>query len=527
MKARELVRFALGGLWRQKVRTILTLIGVTVGTCALAFSLALGFGLRAFIDNEFQGRDDFWRIHVHLAEPPADPATIPPEKIAVTGQMSADRRERIRQALIEKYQTTSLRKPPVLLTPDKLAAIAALPDVREVRAARSTQGRIWVNSHSAVGLVVAGRVADLAPRVIAGRLPDPEADEMLVSEFTLYEAGVRDDTELEALVGQSIQVDAGGVRTAQPMALARALTGRSPIDEQLSLGQSKALEKLTAVLPDSLDKLDLTPAEKAELRSLLAARSDPADEIRLDSGKVASGRFKVAGVLRLVTKEDRKKADPLSRWQMQGDVILPPAAGEKLFTQLPWAREMGFFTAEVMVRPGGDLQGTVDRIEGMGYETFSALKWFGAAKREVTLIAGGLNLFSFIALFVAGIGIMNTLITSVVERTREIGILKAVGATRTQVLGIFLMEGAVIGLIGSGLGLGLARLLAIPADRWVHGYIEKQIHGERLLSETVFVFPWWLWVASSLFAVLLTTAAAYYPARRAAKIDPIQALKYE
>src|SRR5205085_6504726 len=102
MRTGELIRFAVGGLWRQKVRTILTLIGVTVGTCALAFSLALGFGMRAFIDREFQSRDDFWRVQVHVDEPAADPKDAPPDKVAVRGDVSEDRRERIREALVER-----------------------------------------------------------------------------------------------------------------------------------------------------------------------------------------------------------------------------------------------------------------------------------------------------------------------------------------------------------------------------------------------------------------------------------------
>ena len=91
----QLLTFALGGLWRQKVRTALTLVGVTVGTCALAFSLALGLGLRAFIDTEFKGRDDFWRVVVRVDEPPPDEAAIPDRdraKLAVTGAMSDERR---------------------------------------------------------------------------------------------------------------------------------------------------------------------------------------------------------------------------------------------------------------------------------------------------------------------------------------------------------------------------------------------------------------------------------------------------
>src|SRR6476620_8952471 len=95
----ELARQALHGLWRQKVRTALTLVGVTVGTCALAFSLALGFGLRTFVDHQFQGRDDFWRVVVTVTEPPPDPKDVPAEKAAVLGEMSDERRDRLRDAL--------------------------------------------------------------------------------------------------------------------------------------------------------------------------------------------------------------------------------------------------------------------------------------------------------------------------------------------------------------------------------------------------------------------------------------------
>src|SRR5262252_3602327 len=104
MNPLQLLKFAVGGLWRQKTRTALTLVGVTVGTCALTFSLALGLGLREFIETEFKGRDDFWRVVVRVDEPPPDESTIPPEKIEVKGKMSAERRARIREALVDRYQ---------------------------------------------------------------------------------------------------------------------------------------------------------------------------------------------------------------------------------------------------------------------------------------------------------------------------------------------------------------------------------------------------------------------------------------
>jgi putative ABC transport system permease protein len=528
MRFHQLVRFALGGLWRQKVRTGLTLIGVSIGACALAFSVALGIGLRQFIDNEFQGRDEFWRIRVHIGDPTPNEADIPPEKIAVHGRMADDRRARIREGLVRKFMEEGVHKPPVMLSPEKLAAIAVLPDVNEVRTVRSSSGRVWLDDRSATGTVVAGRLGTIAERLIAGRLPlSDDANEVVVSEFALYELGIRDDEQVEAILGQAVQVDVGGVQNAQPMALARALTGRMPGDD-LSRTQAIALARLAEELPKSLDKFDLPSADRAALKLLLEKKSDQGGERRADSGKFASGEFRVCGVVRILTREERKKADPLTPFEFRhGVFFLPAASGERLFQQLPWLKDQGFYSAEISVKPGSDLNPTVNAVEAMGFETSSALKWFGSAKKEVTLIAAGLNLFAFVALFVAGVGITNTLVTSVVERTREIGILKAVGATREQVLGIFLCEGAAIGVLGSAIGLALARVLAIPADGWVHRQIEGQMMGQRMITETIFIFPWWLWLAAMGFAILVTTAAAYYPARRAARIDPILALKYE
>jgi putative ABC transport system permease protein len=524
-----MTRFALGGLWRQKVRTILTLVGVTVGTCALAFSLALGFGLHAFIEKEFQGRDEFWRITVIVGEPSMEEKDAPPDKIVVRGDVSEERRVRLREALVERYFATRTRKATIPLTPEKLAVIAELPDVREVRTYRVADGRLTAAAapKPATLDVTVGSLTDLRPRLLAGGLPGSDsAKEIVVTELALYDMGLGDDADLERAIGMPVRLEVGGIRNAQPLALARALTGQLP-GENLTVAQQAVLEKLTAALPHKLDLFDLTPAERAELKRLLDAKTDPEDERPSISSVTVHDTFRICGVVRLMTKEDRKKAGPLSRWELtNGDGFLPPESGRELIARLPWARDGEVFSADVRVRPGSNLQHTVDAIEGMGFRTFSGAKWFAAAKREVTLIAAGLNLFAMIALFVAGIGITNTLVTSVVERTGEIGILRAVGATRAQVQGMFLAEGAFIGLLGSLLGLALARGLALPADAWVHGILKKQIEEDQILSTTVFAFPWWLWVGSVVFAVLVTTLAAYYPARRAASIHPIEALRY-
>lgn len=528
MRPRQLIVFALHGLWRQKVRTALTLVGVTVGTCALAFSLALGLGLRAFIDTEFKGREDFWRVIVRVDEPPPDESQVPPEKIAVTGTMSAERKARIREALLDRYRTRAPRVPK-LLTPTDLSAIAQLPGVAEVRTYNSGGGHLWADGTDKPVSVstTSGPLAELAPRLIAGRLPDaPDADQVVVSEFTLYQLGICDDDDLERMINRPVRLEIGGVRNAPSFALARALIGHQP-QEELTRGQMRVLEKITTALPRKIDAFDLSAEEKAELQKLLEPPAEPREERPGDSTKTASGTYRVCGVVRILTHAEQKKRNPLESWELtHGDTFLPPATGTKLFGLLPLVKEEGVLSADVRVTPGGDLPGTVAAIEAMGFRTHSGAKWFAAAKREVTLIAAGLNLFALIALFVAGVGITNTLITSVIERTKEIGILRAIGATRGQVMALFLLEGTIIGLGGAALGLALARGLAAWADDWVRGLIQGQMDGDRMLSTSIFVFPWWLWVGAVCFAVGVTTLAALYPARRAAKIHPIEALRY-
>jgi putative ABC transport system permease protein len=141
------------------------------------------------------------------------------------------------------------------------------------------------------------------------------------------------------------------------------------------------------------------------------------------------------------------------------------------------------------------------------------------------LIFGGMTCVAAVALLVAALGIANIMLISVLERTREIGLMKAVGARNGHLQLVFLVEGALIGLVGSVLGLLLAWGLSYPGDAWVRSTAARDLKTE--LNESIFVFPAWLIVAVAVFAILVTVLAAVYPARRAAKIDPVAALRHE
>jgi putative ABC transport system permease protein len=523
MRLTDLVKSAGGGLWQQKVRTVLTLTGVSVGACSLAFSLSLGVGLRAMIDREFKTRPGFWEIEV--VPPHNRTPTLAADTTPAPGELSPDRAARLQKTLAERAAMRDVPQEPTPITPAVVARMAALPDVAEVVTARQNFGFAYRGDRSTDAQIVAGPcdLTILRDRLVAGRLPaNSAAPEAAVSELTLYDLGVRDEAGFAAVLGTPLKIDFGGdALGGRQRSFAYTLTGVGQFD--LSPGELTTAGKFLADLPRLIDQSALTANEKASLKVLLTGQRK-SDGSRKKKRWAAEGTFTIVGVLRVQTDEELRSRDWIYR---AGSVFVPGPAFEPIVRQLPGYEDGRFDRVSVKVTPGGDLPAVVKEIEAMGFHTYSSVEWFSAAKREVTMIAAGLNVFALVSLLVASIGITNTLVTSVVERTREIGILKALGARDGQVMWLFLLEGTLIGLLGGLFGLGLARLLAGPADGLVKRLVQEQSRNEKLLTETIFEFPLWLSAGTVLFAVGVTTLAAFYPARRAARVQPVEALRHE
>jgi len=161
----------------------------------------------------------------------------------------------------------------------------------------------------------------------------------------------------------------------------------------------------------------------------------------------------------------------------------------------------------------------------MDLNVFAATEWIDRQRLMYLLIFGAMTCIAGVALLVAALGIANTMLMSVLERMREVGIMKAVGAGNGHIQLIFLVEGGLIGLVGGSLGLLLGWAASLPADRWVRSMVQRDLNIE--LKQALFVFPPWLLLVVVLFAILVTTLAAVYPARRAAKLSPVTALRHE
>lgn len=136
------------------------------------------------------------------------------------------------------------------------------------------------------------------------------------------------------------------------------------------------------------------------------------------------------------------------------------------------------------------------------------------------LVLGGIG---GIALVVAAVGVVNTMVMSILERTREIGVMRAVGARRSTVSRVFTFEAGLLGFIGGVIGLGLGYGIILLANPLVN----DQLQSNNIMSSNIITLPLWLIVGVVSLTTVIGLLAGLYPARRAAKLDPVEALHYE
>jgi putative ABC transport system permease protein len=169
-----------------------------------------------------------------------------------------------------------------------------------------------------------------------------------------------------------------------------------------------------------------------------------------------------------------------------------------------------------------------DQIIALGFHAYTMLDFVQGINNFYTILQVVLGGVGAIALLVAAIGIANTMAMSILERTREIGLMKAVGATNRDVLAIFLGEAAGIGFIGGAGGVLIGWLAGQGLNVVAVVYLAQQAAQQGGVPPSVAVYtPIWLPVFVLLFSIFIGMVSGLYPALRAATMIPVQALKYE
>ena len=239
-------------------------------------------------------------------------------------------------------------------------------------------------------------------------------------------------------------------------------------------------------------------------------------EARVGSTLEIEGQeFKIIGV----SKKQGNPIDDSSVW-MQKEVMAELLDIEDEESQIIVKTAEGFDPEKV----ADDIERKLrkERNEKEGEETFSVqtstqlLESFSNIFAVVQAVLVGI---AAISLLVGGIGIMNTMYTSVLERTKEIGTMKAIGAKNSDILTLFLFESGLLGLIGGAIGIAIGIGLGKTAE-----LIATNALGTDLLQAA---FPWYLIVGALTFSFVIGSSSGLLPAMQAAKLKPVDALRYE
>jgi putative ABC transport system permease protein len=478
----DILHLALRNLRQAKLRAILTTMGVIVGVAVIVTMMSFGLGLQHNMLGRFKALDFFNEIQV-FGQGLSTLAGLERSSRGPEGERRNDRR--------------SDKAPTRILDDAGVKEIAAIPGVAYVEPSVSFNVFVRSNGKLRSSNVGGANIPNAATRFqhfAAGKMiSSPNAGEAVVSERFIRDFGYE-----------------------------------KPAD---AIG--KTLELLA---PPSENKKDDEEEETPNFFGI------PLDDPGLDESNpdVVTRTFVIAGVLGEI-KEGVGQGGlrglfpgaqiyiPLQMahdWSIQhrsamGQVALALA---RRGGNLGEGQNEGYEAAVIRVTDPARLTEVRQKVTELGFGSFSIVDEIDQIRTVFLIIDSVLGLLGGISLLVASFGIANTMIMSILERTREIGIMKAIGAEDREIRLIFFVEAAVIGVVGGVVGVLIAWGIDGLANRLAYRFILKP-QGASFID--FFSLPIYLSVGAILFALIISILAALYPASRAARIDPVRALRHD
>jgi ABC-type antimicrobial peptide transport system permease subunit len=488
MTVRDLIVISTGNLRRMKLRTFLTTSGVLIAIAAFVSMLSFGAGNQEYIEGEFNRLGLFSTMQVYPKyNPNRDPGP----------------------------DTSNAPK----LDRSALERIAAIPGVNLVYPFDAFTVTVRLNdsvfSSRAQALPSAAVKTRLFSTLLAGAPFDSNsARDVIISDDVLKRAGIGSP---DSALGKALILSA---RVSTVDSGIAHVIGYRPL---LRLARQFHVDSLRN--KGYLSRFFRTETSEAFKRFLDGYMNAP---------MVVSDTLMICGV-RESTRRGRLRGEQL---------IVPTATASRLSMGGPGdnvadifgAMRSGTFFSSVRQENGKTYpQVTVDfdpkvyyksisdSVEALGFRTFSFAAEFKEIQKMFLYFDLGLGVIGLIALITASLGIVNTMVMSITERRKEIGILKSLGADERDIRWLFLVESAVIGLVGTAGGIFFGWVITRVISLAARAYMQQQGIPEMDL----FALPPWLFLTALGIGVGVAVMAGFYPAARAARVDPVEALRNE
>jgi len=482
MKAGDLVELAARNLRESVLRNSLTTVGISVGVASLVAMLSLGIGLQHLAASRLAKSGLFDSIYVTSGRRIQGPS----------GRM--ERR----------------KGPPPPLDEPARQKMANFSEVSEVYPDIRFPAELKLES--------------------ASTIQDPSTQQ---PGTTKSESGEAVESE-ERSRGRDYQLISGLPMSARQLETFDNMKGRyfsSPDAAEVIL-QSDEAKSLSDKPEDLLSKdIVIRYASRHLLKDTDAASSGAsefgaASELSVYAVTPVERKLKVVGLV-------ESKADAGIRGAGSAGAYVPVVFAQQLepmqATQVRLAGDRdpmsnSYQALIVRVNRSGKVEPVEDKIKQLGYNTFSLLDATRSLRRFFAILDLFLGIFGSLALAVASLGIINTLVMSILERRREIGIMKAIGASDGDVQKLFFAEAGAMGIFGGTLGVLLGWVIGRVINFGTRIYMQRQ---QQFTPDDVWLVPLWLVLGAIGFSLVVSLVAGLYPAARAARLDPVQALRYD
>ena len=462
MKFRDLAELAWRNLREALLRNSLTTLGIAVGVASLVAMLSLGVGLQQMASRRLSSSGLFDSI---IVAPRADFRGFARAASSNQENEEADRP-------LDEDARRSL---------ERLSNVVEVyPDIRF-----PTEIRYQGNPYATIvaGVPASARGGGAYDGMKGVFFSSATADEAILQ----IEFARRLSQQPDSLLGKNIVLRYAERQALPPEPEGGESAATSPAAGDRDSGQN-GLSAGFSVVP-----------REEKLRIVGIVETEPA------AGFGGIGRGRVLIPLQVAEKLRAAQTNDLR-------TMLGAASGKTVYQSLT-----------VRAKGASQVKDVEDEIKAMGFATFSLLDATNNLRLVFAVFDLLLGIFGSLALVVASLGIINTLVMAILERRREIGVLKALGAPDKDIRKLFFVEAGAMGLLGGVFGVFIGWLIGLGINIGTNVYLRRQALPEITVSSV----PWWMVGAAIAFSVAVSLAAGLYPASRAAKLNPVEALRYE
>lgn len=458
MRFSDLLRMSSSSLWKRKVRTILTVLGVVIGVASIVVMVSLGLGLNKATMDQIESYGGLTTITV-------SEGSGSNSSFGSSSGSSSEEAKRLNDALVES-----------------LSQIEHVELVAPVLSSRliAKDGQYENSWMTVYGMTPEG-LEKQGITIGEGHLPT-------------------NSEELEFFYGNQVVMDFTNSKTGE---------GFWGSDEEPPIDLMK--DTIFYIFdPDAYYQWQ-SPSQGQSVKP-------PKKFLIPTAGIMAGGRDEYkAGCYNVYCNMDALKAKLKQIFKNKAIPGQPTNKNKKPY------KELYYNQLYVYVDKIDNVSAIQKMINDMGYEAYSNADWIQQQQQQMGLIQAVLGGIGAVSLLVAAIGIANTMMMSIYERTKEIGIMKVLGCNLGDIRMLFLLEAAFIGLIGGAVGLALSYGISVLLNNVLKlGEVMAGMEGAAISY-----IPPWLALASLGFAIVVGMLAGFFPSLRAMKLSPLAAIRNE